>query len=169
MPARTYQEMDVWKLCDEVRQLVVEATAKPSVVTHRKFCDQICGAAENAASDVAEGFARFRPREFAQFLGYAISSLAEVRERTRHGQARRLFEDETAAAIIRTCVRADKAARSLRHYLWTVRAEDVPSAPASRPRRSGRREGPSRRTAVKNVREEPSSRTVVPIPSPVER
>lgn len=137
MRVRTHQELDVWKMCDEIRRRVVAVTAKPLVATHRKFCDQICGAAEDAASDVAEGFARFRPREFAQFLGYAISSLAEVRERTRHGQARGFFDDQTAATIIRICVRADKAARSLRQYLWNVRAEDVPSAPAGRPLTSG--------------------------------
>ena len=136
MRVRTHQELDVWKLCDEIRRLVVGATAKPAVATHRRFCDQICGAAEDAASDVAEGYARFRPREFAQFLGYAIASLAEVRERTRHGYARGFFDDQTAATIIRLCVRADKAARSLRKYLWNVRAEDVPSTPASRPMRS---------------------------------
>jgi len=133
MRAKTHFELDTWRLCDKIRALVVAATAPPNVAQHRRFCDQICGAAEDAASDVAEGFARFKPREFAHFLDYAISSIREVHERTRHGHGRRFFSDNTAAEIIRYCVRAEKAARSLRSYLWSVRDDEVPYAPNSRP------------------------------------
>jgi four helix bundle protein len=159
--ANTYQELDVWRLCEEIRVLVMAATETGAATKDRKFCDQIRDAAEDAVSDIAEGFARFKPREFAQFLGYAIASTAEVRERTRFAHGRKYFSDSTAAKVTILCVRADKAMRSLRRYLWSVSPEDVPYHPAARPSRSKRR----RRTRQKDVssgeepqnpREEPS-------------
>src|SRR5687768_16483474 len=109
--------------------MVLAETDKGVASTDRKFCNQIRDAAEDAASDVAEGFVRFRPREFAQFLGYALSSLTEVRQRTRHGHGRRYFSDEAAGKLTVLCVRAEKAATSLRRYLWKVSPDDVPSNP----------------------------------------
>ena len=115
-----------------------------------KFCDQILDAAEDAVADISEGFARFRPREFAQFLSYAISSTAEVLERVRFAHDRRYFDEAMAARLIVLCTRADRALRSLRKYLWTVDPADVPYHPANRPHR------PRRRRRRRNDREEPS-------------
>lgn len=139
MTARRYQELEVWQLCEEIRQRVLAETTRKLPSWDRSFCDQIRDAAEDATADVAEGFVRFKPREFAQFLGYALSSLAEVRERTRHGHHRGYFCPKFAAELIRLCVRADKAARSLRQYLWRISPDDVPYHPDARPLRRQRR------------------------------
>lgn len=90
-------------------------------------------------ADISEGFARFRPREFAQFLGYAIASTAEVLARTRHGHDRKYFDDETAAKLIVLCTRADRALRSFRKYLWSVDPRDVPYHPDNQPKHRTRR------------------------------
>lgn len=72
MTARRYQELEVWQLCEEIRQRVLAETTRKLPSWDRSFCDQIRDAAEDATADVAEGFVRFKPREFAQFLGYAL-------------------------------------------------------------------------------------------------
>jgi four helix bundle protein len=135
MTARTHEELDIFKLCDEIRRTVMAATATSPAAADHRFCDQIKRAAEDAVADIAEGFARFKPREFAQFLGYAIASNAEVLERTRFAHARCYFADETAAGLVVLCIRANKAMRSLRRYLWTAAPEDVPYAATIRRRR----------------------------------
>lgn len=71
--AKRVEELDVWRLCEEIRELVLAGTENARVRKDFKFCDQILDAAEDAVANISEGFARFRPREFAQFLGYAIA------------------------------------------------------------------------------------------------
>ena len=72
---------------------------------------------------------------FAQFVGYALGSLNEVRERTRYAHARHYFSETTTAEILVLCTRTEKAARSLRQYLWSVPASEVPHDPRSVPQR----------------------------------
>jgi four helix bundle protein len=139
MGAQRLQELDVWRLCEEIRVLVVAGTESVAARKDFKFCDQILDASEDAVSDISEGFARFRPREFAQFLGYAIASNAEVLERTRFAHDRKYFTAETAAQIVLLCTRADRALRSFRKYLWRVDPAHVPYHPNNQPR------GPRRR------------------------
>jgi four helix bundle protein len=135
MAARTVRELVVWQLCEELRLAVVAATAAGGVARNVQFCDQIREAAVDAVADVAEGFARFRPKEFALFLGYAISSLAEVETRARDGHSRRYFDDETTSAILRLAARAESAARALRRYLWSAPITNRPEPRPSRRRR----------------------------------
>jgi four helix bundle protein len=126
MGARKVEDLDVWQLCEQIRRLVAAGIASAPASRDFRFCDQILSAAEDAVSDISEGFGRFRPREFAQFLGYAITSIAEVLQRTRFAHDRKYFDDDLAAKLVVLCVRADRALRSLRKYLWTVRPDDTP-------------------------------------------
>jgi four helix bundle protein len=139
MGAKRVEDLDVWQLCEEIRVLVTAAIATVPTPKDFKFCDQILSAAEDAVSDISEGFGRFRPREFAQFLGYAITSTAEVLQRTRFAHSRKYFDDDSAAKLVVLCVRADRALRGLRKYLWTVSPDDVPYHPGTEPRQPRRR------------------------------
>jgi four helix bundle protein len=40
-----------------------------------KYCDQIRSSSSSAPANIAQGFGRFRPREFARFLEIARASL----------------------------------------------------------------------------------------------
>lgn len=119
--ARTVRELAVWQLAEELRLLVIAATKRGAGARDVRFCNQIRNAAVDAVSDISEGFARYRPREFANFLSYALSSLAEVQTRTRDGHTRHYFDDETAARLLRLGARAEAAARALRQYLWSLK------------------------------------------------
>ena len=110
---------------------VEAATATGRVARDFRFCDQINDAALDATSDVAEGFARYYPREFARFLDYAISSLEEVRVRTEAGYRRGHFTAETTSNLLQLCARASKATRNFRAYLWTVDPKKLPPKPES--------------------------------------
>jgi four helix bundle protein len=112
MGARNYCELHVWRLCEEIRVRVLAETERGGAGLDLRFRTQIRSAAEDAASDIAEGFTRFHPRTFAQFIGYALSSLDEVRERTRYAHSRKYFSDAAAAEIMVLCARAEQAAKS---------------------------------------------------------
>ena len=141
------EELDTWKLCNEIVQRVQAATQEAPVCKDFKFCDQINDAAGDALSDVAEGFARFYPSDHANFLGYAIASLEEVRTRAATGYTRKYFDEKTTSDLINLCFRAERAAKRLRAYLWTVKPTDLPprpdirADPNRRRRRKNRRDG----------------------------
>jgi four helix bundle protein len=142
MGARNHKELAIWRFADELRIAVIAATATDRVASDRKFCDQLRRAIEDATSDIAEGYTRFYPREFARFLDYALSSLQEVRTRTEHAYGRGYFTGEVAADLLRRWAIADRSVRSMRRYLWSVREEDLPnhlSSPPRRPKRQTRK------------------------------
>jgi len=130
MCAQPVQELAAFQLCDKLMKTVEAATAKGPVAANRDFCNQINDATLDAASDVAEGFVRFYPREFARFLDYALSSLEEVRVRAEAGYRRRYFSAADTSDILNLALRSEKAIRRLRAYLWTVRREDPVAKPS---------------------------------------
>jgi hypothetical protein len=78
MGAKTFQELAAWQLAAELRDQVIAAIEKPPLCHHRKLCDQLERAVEHAPGDIAEGFGRYYPREFARYLGIARSELMEA-------------------------------------------------------------------------------------------
>lgn len=52
--------------------------AKPEVARDFKFRDQLLDSARSALRNIAEGFARYKHKEFAQFVRVAKGSLGEV-------------------------------------------------------------------------------------------
>lgn len=132
--ARTVRELAAWQLAESLRLKLIAATGTGPGARDRDFCDQIRNAAIDSVSDIAEGFARYRPRDFATFLGYALSSLGEVQMRIRDGHSRGYLDGETAAELLRLAARAEAAARALRRYLWSARPEGPRERRAPRPR-----------------------------------
>ena len=68
---------------------------------------------------MAEGFARFYPKEHARFLRIAKGSLAEVVDRLRSAVLRKLVSQEEADRITRLADRAQGASTRLIKYLET--------------------------------------------------
>src|SRR5262245_24927952 len=76
--AKRYQDLVCWQLADELEQLVFELTATVPAFRDFKFRDQIRDSSSSATRNIAEGFARYWPRDFARFLTIARSSLTET-------------------------------------------------------------------------------------------
>jgi four helix bundle protein len=129
MAAHHLQNLAAFRLCEELMKRVEAETSTNPIARHFRFCDQLNDAALDAASDVAEGFVRYYPGEFARFLDFAISSLQEVKTRTEAAYRRELLGVTATSDILNLCVRADTACRHLRAYLWKVRKEDLPPRP----------------------------------------
>lgn len=129
MGAQHLRDLAAFRLCEELMIRVEAEIAKDPLARHFRFRDQLADAALDAASDVAEGFVRYYPGEFARFLDFAISSLQEVHTRTEAAYRRRLLSPVATSDILNLCARADTACRNLRAYLWTVRKVDLPPRP----------------------------------------
>ena len=129
MGAQNVRELAAFRLCEELMKCVEAETATAPIARHYKACDQLNDAALDAASDVAEGFVRYYPGDFARFLDFAVSSLAEVRVRTEAAYRRKLIGPTATSDILNLCARAETACRNLRAYLWKTRKEDLPPRP----------------------------------------
>ena len=67
--------------------------------------------------NIAEGFGRYNPAEFAQYMDVAISSLDEVDTHLRDGVETGLFDAEPAAEAISLCASCRWMGVRLRTYL----------------------------------------------------
>jgi len=115
--AKEFTELVAWQLSDELRRLILEIVAQPNVARDFKYCDQSKDAARSAASNIAEGFGRFRHKEFAQFLRIAMGSLQEVGDLLIDGHERRYVTDAQLAQGTRLARRAKSACAGLHDYL----------------------------------------------------
>ena len=75
---KTFEEIGAWQRARELKLLVLDFVARPPVARDFKYRDQIRDAARSAQSNIAEGFARFKHKEFTQFARVAKGSEAEV-------------------------------------------------------------------------------------------
>jgi four helix bundle protein len=78
MGARNFRELDAWQLADHLSAKIDAVLAASDLRGHFKFCENLEDAADSVPSNIAEGFRRYNPREFARFLEYSLSSLGEI-------------------------------------------------------------------------------------------
>src|SRR4051812_14894961 len=91
--AKEFTELVAWQLSDELRRLMLAIVAQPHVARDFKYCDQSKDAARSAASNIAEGFGRYRHKDFARFVRIAIGSLHEVSDLLIDGHERGYVTD----------------------------------------------------------------------------
>lgn len=78
-------------------------------------------AANSVSANIAEGFKRFNPQEFAQFLKYARASLAEINVHLDDARDRGHISGTQHAALTRLAARAAIASARLHAYLRTAK------------------------------------------------
>ncbi|MGH9219402.1 MAG: four helix bundle protein, partial [Vicinamibacterales bacterium] len=75
---RDFREIVAWQLAHQLKIRVDAFLCRPEFQGKFKFCDQLSDAARSAPRNIAEGFARYKHKEFAQFVRIAKGSEAEV-------------------------------------------------------------------------------------------
>jgi four helix bundle protein len=88
MGVRDFRELIAWQLSYELKCEVVAFTSTGPASKDFKYRDQIRDSASSAPSNIAEGFGRFRPGDFARFLEIARASLDETRNHLIDGRDR---------------------------------------------------------------------------------
>src|SRR5215470_1995615 len=121
--AKRYQDLVCWQLADELEQLVFELTATGPSSRDFKFRDQIRDSSSSATRNMAEGFGRYWPADFAKFLTIARSSLMETHNSAGAGFKKGYFSEENADKMQRLAARSGKAATRLIAYLNSCRSK----------------------------------------------
>ena len=78
MGVRDFRDLVCWQLSYELKCEVFAFTAIGPASHDFKYRDQIRDSSGSAPRNIAEGFGRYRPREFARFLEFARASLMET-------------------------------------------------------------------------------------------
>jgi four helix bundle protein len=114
---RSVEQFDAYTLCVQLRNEVYRLTGTGRAARDFKFRDQIRGSASGPPAHISEGFGRFKPKVFAQFVNYAKSSLAETQNHLRHGRHEKYFSEQDFDAVWKLSCRAMSATTGLFHYL----------------------------------------------------
>lgn len=115
--AKHHEELDVGKLATELGDGVSKLVEQEKVKRDRSFCDQILRSSRSAPANFAEGFARYRPREYARFVRIAMGSLGETPNHLREAQRKEYLDREEFEKLWRLSRRALAAAVRLHNYL----------------------------------------------------
>lgn len=75
--ARRFEELVCWQLTRDFKRRVYAVLQRPLVQRDLRFSEQFRDAAASAPRNIAEGFGRRTPRDFARFLDIARASLIE--------------------------------------------------------------------------------------------
>ena len=117
MGVRRYKDLAAWQLARELERRVFAFTAIQPAVKDFDFCRQIRRSSSSAARNIAEGFGRYYPAEFARFTGTALGSLNETTDHLDAGLESKYLEPELHAELVTLANRAIGASVNLVKYL----------------------------------------------------
>ena len=120
--ANEFTELIAWQRADELEKFMLEIIKRPSISRDKDFCEQTSGAAGSAPRNIAEGFGRFAPIQFANFLRIAIGSEKETQNQILKAWQRGVITDEERDAGLLLARRAVSAATGLRRYNLSLKA-----------------------------------------------
>jgi four helix bundle protein len=127
MGARSYSELVVWQLANTVKVGVYRLTDYGTARRDAEFCGQIRESAAAAPALIAEGFGRYRPKEFIRYLRMARGELKETCNHLRDGVDRHHFASNQIEPLQRLVYRALKAATGLIKYLKMLPPDAAPN------------------------------------------
>src|SRR5262245_51658980 len=114
---RDHTKLDAWKLADQARTEVLELIERPVFRSHMDLAWDMRRAADSSCFNIAEGFARYLPRDHAKFLRIAKGSLTELIDQLLAATRRKLIDQEEADRISSLARRARGAVVKLIRYL----------------------------------------------------
>lgn len=117
--AKEFTELMAWQRADELERFVQEIIKRPVLARDARYCQQVADAAASAPRNIAEGFGRFAPTQFANFLRIAIGSELETQNHILKAWQRGAITDEEHCVGVVLCKRAVSAAVGLRRYQLT--------------------------------------------------
>ena len=109
MAVHRYQGLACWQLAVELKRRVYAFTGRMPAARDFSYCNQIRGSARSGTSNIAEGFGRYRPAEFARFLLIARASLVKTHNHLLDGLDQQYLNEAECQEI---CVFADRALRA---------------------------------------------------------
>jgi four helix bundle protein len=146
MVATRFEELDCWQLARELERRVFAFTSKPPASKDLDYCRQIRKSSSSAPPNIAEGFGRYYPGDFARFTRNALGSLNETRDHLGAGFEKQYLTEDVYRELKTLANRAIGASVNLVKYLdackerWDRerRARNKRGAGSRREKRTGR-------------------------------
>lgn len=123
MGAGSHKYMVVWQLADALRREIYLLMKEGKAAKDLRFKSQGEDAASSTCRNLAEGFARFHPGEFAQYVRYAAGSNRELWDVIEDGVAREYWTEEQVATARNLQMRTAVAVGRLQRYLRSKQAK----------------------------------------------
>ena len=113
--AKRLDELEVWQLGRDLRDLVVDSVERYGSEMHPDFKDDLLRSARSIPANIAEGFGFFEERQFANYLRIARASAMETKNHLLECRAR--FPAEDVQRMFELTRRTMAAIASLIRYL----------------------------------------------------
>jgi len=117
MRIKRIEELVAWQLAKRLERQVFAFTDKAHVARDFEFCKQIRRSSSSAPSNMAEGFGRFWPGEFAHKLRIAIGELHETQDRLETVLENKYITDAEHLEVFDIADRSIGAAVKFAEYL----------------------------------------------------
>ena len=119
---RRFEDVKAWQLGRELTKHVYQATRHGEFARDFGLRDQIQRASISITSNIAEGFERRTPKDFARFLSVAKGSTAEVRSQLYAALDLGYLDRATFDDLYATTEQISRALSGLIRYLRSDRA-----------------------------------------------
>jgi four helix bundle protein len=117
MVATRFEELQCWQLARELERRVLEFISRAPASKDVEYCRQIRESSSSAPRNIAEGFGRYYPGDFARFTRNALGSLNETRDHLGAGLEKKYLTDDTYLELRTLTNRAIGASVNLVKYL----------------------------------------------------
>jgi four helix bundle protein len=124
---RHYQDLDAWKLANDVKQRVYALVTLANIERDVDFIRQIRKSASSAPANLSEGFGYYRHPEFARHVRIAKASLMETQNHLLDGADRGYWTRESGEPLAALANRAIGACVRLLKYLERTDAPNTES------------------------------------------
>ena len=121
--AQKFEELLSWQRMHELNVEIWKATEHGRANRDFDFRNQIRDAADSAERNVAEGFGRYNPSVFANFLDFSRGSACETKSLLRKGLACGYFSADDFGRLDRLATRGLQAVASFQRYLRSPQAK----------------------------------------------
>lgn len=119
---KQFEEIRAWQLGRELTREVYLASRVDPFRKDFSLCDQIRRACISITSNIAEGFERDSPAEFARFLSYAKGSAGEVRSQLYCAMDLGYLSDDQFSELYALAVQTSRTIAKLKQYLERQRS-----------------------------------------------
>jgi four helix bundle protein len=126
MIARKFEDLEAWQLANALKLEVYRLIKSEPAASDRDYCRQIRRSAASSSRSIAEGFGRFRPRPFAQFMEFSIASTNETHDALLDGVHQGYFAPPMIAPALKLVERCLKVSTRLLLYLKRCKEDDLP-------------------------------------------
>jgi four helix bundle protein len=121
MGARRYQDLEAWRLANEMKRGVYALVDSSPASQDLRFWRQIKAAASSATANITEGFASYRHPEFVRYLRIARCSLIEAHNHRADGADRGYWTRHDADRLEQLADRVVGAVTRLMRFLMVTK------------------------------------------------